>query len=266
MADTLTPNYGWTKPDPGGDANTWGTTLNATTDKIDAQVYANAQAAAAASVVGEIKMFGGATPPANWLSCNGASLSTTTYAKLFAVIGYAFGGSGANFNLPNLQGKFPIGVGGGYALAQTGGEATHVLAVGEMPAHNHGINDPTHSHAIGAYEHTHGVNDPSHSHGASQDSHNHSVSVTGQAGYGVGPQAPPSPMTNQGSSSYTTSTAQPAVHINGAGTGISIAAATSGIPQTNGNVTGITTQNAGGGGAHNNIPPFLAVNFIIRYQ
>jgi hypothetical protein len=41
LAETLTPNFGWTKPDPGASANTWGTTLNATTDKIDAQVFVN---------------------------------------------------------------------------------------------------------------------------------------------------------------------------------------------------------------------------------
>ena len=41
-----------------------------------------------------------------WLLCNGASYSTTTYANLFAIIGYTYGGSGANFNVPNYQGLF----------------------------------------------------------------------------------------------------------------------------------------------------------------
>ena len=38
--------------------------------------------------------------PAGYFFCNGASLSTTTYANLFAVIGYTHGGSGASFSLP----------------------------------------------------------------------------------------------------------------------------------------------------------------------
>ena len=45
VAETLTANYGWTKPDPGASANTWGDTLNKTTDKIDAQAFVNQQAA-----------------------------------------------------------------------------------------------------------------------------------------------------------------------------------------------------------------------------
>jgi hypothetical protein len=39
MAETLTANFGWTMPDPGASANTWGATLNKTTQAIDAQVY-----------------------------------------------------------------------------------------------------------------------------------------------------------------------------------------------------------------------------------
>lgn len=43
--------------------------------------------------------------------CNGASISTVTAPKLFAIIGYTYGGSGANFNLPNFQGVFIRGAG-----------------------------------------------------------------------------------------------------------------------------------------------------------
>jgi microcystin-dependent protein len=81
-------------------------------------------------------------------------------------------------------------------------------------------------------------------------------------------------MVNSGST--TTSTAQPAITVNGSGTGINgtnaananigIANAPTGIG-IYGAATGITgTNNAGGGAAHNNIPPFLAINFIIKYQ
>jgi trimeric autotransporter adhesin len=42
VANTTTANYGWQMPDPGGSANTWGNTLNATTQAIDQQVFTNA--------------------------------------------------------------------------------------------------------------------------------------------------------------------------------------------------------------------------------
>jgi len=37
-----------------------------------------------------------------WLLTNGASLDTTTWAALFSIIGYDYGGSGSNFNLPTI--------------------------------------------------------------------------------------------------------------------------------------------------------------------
>ena len=48
------------------------------------------------------------TVPEGWLQCNGAAVSRTTYAALFAVIGTKFGsGDGSTtFNLPNLHHKF----------------------------------------------------------------------------------------------------------------------------------------------------------------
>ena len=50
--------------------------------------------------------------PSGWLACNGVSASTTgTYAALFGVIGYSYGGSGGFFNIPDFQGAFLRGFG-----------------------------------------------------------------------------------------------------------------------------------------------------------
>ena len=46
------------------------------------------------------------TVPTGYIKANGASLNTTTYANLFAAIGYTYGGSGSSFNVPDLRGEF----------------------------------------------------------------------------------------------------------------------------------------------------------------
>ena len=55
---------------------------------------------------GAIELFATSTVPNGWLKANGAGISTTTYAALFARIGYTWGGSGGTFNVPDLRGEF----------------------------------------------------------------------------------------------------------------------------------------------------------------
>jgi microcystin-dependent protein len=58
----------------------------------------------------EAYLGGTSAVPSGWVLANGASLSTATYPALFAVLGYRFGGSGANFSVPNLNvGYFLVG-------------------------------------------------------------------------------------------------------------------------------------------------------------
>lgn len=56
--------------------------------------------------VGMICAFGTGSTPTDWLVCNGASISRSTYADLFAVIGTSWGGSGNSFNVPEMRGEF----------------------------------------------------------------------------------------------------------------------------------------------------------------
>lgn len=44
---------------------------------------------------------------------------------------------------PNLRDRFVVGAGSSYGVGDTGGEATHVLTIAEMPAHDHVITGGT---------------------------------------------------------------------------------------------------------------------------
>jgi microcystin-dependent protein len=95
---------------------------------------------------GAILQFAGSSAPANWLLCDGALISRTTYATLFGVIGtnYGAGDGSTTFKLPDLRGRVPIGAGQGSNLtnrviAATGGAETHTLTVSQMPSHSHDI-------------------------------------------------------------------------------------------------------------------------------
>lgn len=88
-------------------------------------------------------MWAGSAAPANYLECNGSPLSTTTYAVLFKAIGYAWGGSGTTFYLPDGRGYFPRGYSNTATKdpdkatrtnLQTGGNTGN--AVGSYQSHN----------------------------------------------------------------------------------------------------------------------------------
>lgn len=92
--------------------------------------------------VGSIIDFAGTSAPANYLVCDGTSYDTGTYSALYSVIGYTWGGSGANFNVPNLQGYISAGQGGALlspdVVGTRGGSSTAALGNANMAAHTHG--------------------------------------------------------------------------------------------------------------------------------
>lgn len=57
---------------------------------------------------GTLIHYAGRTVPSGWLICNGANVSRTDYAALFAAIGtiYGAGDGSTTFGLPNLNGRF----------------------------------------------------------------------------------------------------------------------------------------------------------------
>lgn len=64
---------------------------------------------------GTVTPYAGAVAPAGWFLCQGAALSRTVNAALFAVCGITYGsGDGVNtFNVPDLRGRVPAGIDAG---------------------------------------------------------------------------------------------------------------------------------------------------------
>ena len=73
------------------------------------------------------------TIPAGFLLADGRSLKKSEYPELFNVLGYIYGGSGENFNLPNFaDGKFMRSIGGNAA-------ALGQVQQDEIKSHTHGV-------------------------------------------------------------------------------------------------------------------------------
>jgi microcystin-dependent protein len=109
------------------------------------QIATTAFVLANGAPVGSVMMWTTNVPPSGWLLCDGTSVLTSTYAALFGVIAYTFGGSGGSFTLPDFRNRFPVGSGDSYALAATGGSANAVVV-----SHTHTLTDPGHLHNVGS--------------------------------------------------------------------------------------------------------------------
>lgn len=63
-------------------------------------------------VIGTIIIFAGNFAPKSWAFCNGATIQIASNTALFSILGTTYGGNGtSNFQLPDLQGRVPIGAG-----------------------------------------------------------------------------------------------------------------------------------------------------------
>src|SRR5262249_2805007 len=122
------------------------------------------------------------TAPGGYLLCDGTLYSRSVYSALFSILGTTYGQSGDDpsmFRVPDLRGRFILGVSSTHAMASTGGEETHVLTTAELAGHIHGLSGHTHAGAFHQHtmgNHTHlGVNHlhdlQNHSHAGANHQH-----------------------------------------------------------------------------------------------
>lgn len=160
---------------------------------------------------GAIQLFAMSAVPSGWLECNGAAVSRTTYANLFAAIGTTYGaGNGTTtFNLPDLRGMFVRGWDNGRSLDPG-------RALGSQQA---AANNPhTHAPTVSNPAHTHGITDPGHGHTINDPGHKHAGEVGGPSSAGFAGGTP-------GLNIQDMSIAVTGITVNGSATGISVNAA-----------------------------------------
>jgi microcystin-dependent protein len=280
VVDTITTKYSLVKPEISGSPTTWGNKLNANLDIIDGALDQNKQRGVE---IGSMVMWAGVitTPPANWMLCNGASLSTSTYAALFAIIGYAFGGSGTSFNLPNLTQRFPVGAGVN-PIGQSGGALSYPIGIGNLPSHSHSITDVAHNHGVNQWAHAHVITTGNHSHAIATGGHAHTISTGSHAHGGVlvdsgvtgGVPAGVGKVGNGGNTSTVGDLGGSTNTVGNLGGNTDTAGNLGGSTDTRTSTislgasgTGLSATNAVGSGTPLTVtPPFLAIAFIIKYQ
>jgi len=183
--------------------------------------------------MGVIKAFAGNFAPVNYMLCQGQTLNIAQYNALFAILGTTYGGNGTStFCLPNLCGRTLVGTGTGAGITvtegQLAGEANHTLIANEMPAHTH----------IGALSGGAGT--------VKVSSANSSQSAV-TAGASIGTPGTGSVRSFTPTLGFNTST--PDTALNAASIG---------------SLTGtVTNQPTGGSMPHNNMQPYLGINYII---
>ena len=167
--------------------------------------------------------------PSGWYLCNGSN------------------------STPDLRNRFIVGAGSGssYSVGNTGGSNTVTLSTSQIPSHSHTTNNHSHNAS---------VSDPGHGHSVSvsDPGHQHNTSVTGAKlfpGYG-GAHVP-----------YGGGGGYPGTHFNmsNANTGVNMSAsnANTGLSVSLGNANP-STNNTGGGGSHENRPPYYALCYIMK--
>jgi microcystin-dependent protein len=242
--------------------------------------------------VGAISAWAGATAPDGYLLCDGALKSRETYAELFAVIGttYGAGDGSTTFALPDLKRRVIVGKDSAApfnALGNYGGEETHVLSVAELAAHGHTLSGSVSADSGGAHTHSltgdSGAQSQDHTHNVNPDSftvsggsHTHTVPDAGvnirnyytlDGSSGAAYSTYDVSIASSGSHSHTvnvpdtTSTGVSQGHTHDLSSG----SAAEGGAHTHTCTVSLSVDNAGSNTGHNNLQPYIVLNYIIKH-
>jgi microcystin-dependent protein len=231
------PTTGWTQDAASGFQRPAGvgTHNHPPADIQSLTTYITSVVSAYSVPVGVINAYYGTSAPANWLLCDGSAIPAQ-YTALIALVGA---------NTPNLKGKVIVSVDGAQTefntLGLTGGAKTVALALGELASHSH-------SHNHGSHGHSH---DHPWAHSAQIGTHQHTV-TTSLGGANIGLTAGANNFALQETAHTTTTEDNAHSH--------------TGIVVTNDQLTTPTTDatTAGSGTAHQNLQPYMAINYIIK--
>jgi microcystin-dependent protein len=192
-------------------------------------------------------------PETGWFLLNGSVVSQTTYPILYARFGGTFntGGEGAgNFRLPNhTEGAFPIAAGltNFATYGGSGGEITHVLTTAQLASHNH---PDTKTFSGTSHSHTGSLS------AANDGGHTHSYTLSA-----------PSLTSHGGGVTVSTGTGSGTSGAGGASHSHTMASLSFGAPTSYTWVKSGSITNAGSGGAHNNMMPYIVIGgLLVRHD
>ena len=244
----------------------------ATKQYVDAAVGAGTGGGTAP--VGTVSAWAGLAAPAGWLLCDGSVYNVVSYPVLGALVTSTYGGNGVTtFAVPDLRNKFVYGYDPANSVSKplnaTGGAETVALATAELASHAHTLS--AHSHTVDhSHSNTDWMNaDHNHSGNTSLSTSQIGLNLGNTAGTTLGAVLKAASTVNanstgpvgQDSHYHTMTTGGSAGGAFGDGRhyhNIAAYGGSSGAPSND------STSAAGSGTAHQNMPPFRVLVYIIK--